>query len=118
MSDNSFEYVPEKDPKSVEPYFFVFCSPDGTNDGSLADDGELQGATITSATVTPESGLTLDSKNRDAVTIGSVSYSAGTVVSAWYSGGEDGEEYEVECVAVLSDSRTLVKTMIVPVEEG
>lgn len=110
------EYAPEKDPNSVEPYFFIWCDIDGTNDGSAGDTGELQGATIsTISAVTADSGLTVDSSNKNAVTIRGVSYGANTVVTAWLSGGSDGVDYNLLCRIVTSDSRTLDKTMIIPV---
>jgi hypothetical protein len=111
-------YVPSKDPNNVEPYFFVWCDKDGTNDGTASDDGELQGATISSYTVTAESGLTLDSDNKDAVTIRGVDYGVNTVVSAWVSGGTDDTDYTLQCRIVTSDSRTLDMTMIIPVREN
>lgn len=107
--------VPEKDPNSVEPYFFVWCDPDGTNTGSATDDGELQGATIASYTVTPASGITKDSDNKSAVTIHGVTYGANTVVTVWLSGGTVDADYSILCRIVTSDSRTLDATMTVPV---
>jgi hypothetical protein len=107
--------VVPKDPNSVEPYFFIWCDRDGTNTGGATDEGELQGATISSFTVTPASGLTVDSSNKNAVTIRGVSYSANTVVTVWYSGGTDLTDYDVLCRIVTSDSRTLDQTMRVPV---
>jgi hypothetical protein len=107
--------VVPKDPNSVEPYFFVWCDRDGTNTGGATDEGELQGATISSITVTAATGLTLDSSNKNAVTIRGVSYSANTVVTAWLSGGTNGEDYDVLCRIVTSDSRTLDQTIRVPV---
>ena len=110
--------IDPKDPKGVEPVFFRFCSPSGLNDGSASDTGKLAGATISSITsVTAASGLTVASYDKNAVTIDGISYSANTVVTAWLSGGTDGTDYEVECVIVTSDSRTLVKTMVVPVAQ-
>ena len=110
--------VVPKDPNSVEPYFFVWCSRDGTNDGSAEDTGELQGATISSFTVTAASGLTVDSSNKNAVTIRGVSYSASTVVTVWLSGGTAGTSYDVLCRIVTSDSRTLDQTIRIPVESS
>lgn len=107
--------VPSKDPNNVEPYFFVWCSQSGTNNGGAADTGELQGATISSHTVTVPTGITRDSDNRSAVTIRGIAYSANTVVTVWLSGGTDGEDYDVLCRIVTSDGRTLDQTMRVPV---
>lgn len=109
-------YAPPKDPNSIEPYFFVWCDIDGTNSGAAGDDGELQGATIsTISAVTADSGLTVDSSNKSAVTVRGVSYAINTVVTAWFSGGTDGTDYNVLCRIVTSDSRTLDMTMVVPV---
>lgn len=110
--------APPKDPNNVEPYFFVWCDRDGTNTGASADDGELQGATISSYTVTVATGLTKDSDNKSAVTINGVSYGANTVVTVWVSGGTDGTDYDVLCRIVTSDSRTLDKTMTIPVRSN
>lgn len=110
------DYAPPKDPNSVEPYFFIWCDKDGTNSGAATDKGELQGATIsTIVAVTPDPGLTVDSSNKNAVTIHGVAYGINTVVTAWYSGGTDGTDYNVLCRITTSDSRTLDKTMVVPV---
>jgi hypothetical protein len=110
--------VASKDPNNIEPYFFIWCSKDSTNDGSASDTGELQGATIASYTITVDSGLTKDSDNKNAVTIRGVSYSANTVITVWVSGGIAGTNYNVVCQIVTSDSRTLEKTMIIPVTEN
>ncbi len=110
--------MPPKDPDDVEPYFIVWCSPAGTNDGGATDHGELQGATISSCDWTVPSGITEDSNNTDAVTIGSVSYSANTVSTIWVSSGTDKVDYTLTCKITTSDSRTLSKSIIVPVRES
>lgn len=107
--------VPSKDPNNVEPYFFVWCSRDGTNTGSSTDTGELQGATISSYTVTVPAGITKDSDNKSAVTIRGTTYAINTVVTVWLSGGTDGMDYDVLCRIVTSDARTLDQTMRIPV---
>lgn len=109
--------VPSKDPNNVEPYFFIFCDEDGTNDGSASDTGELQGQTISSNTLTI-TGATKDSDNQDAVTIAGVSYDVNTVVTAWLSAGVAGVDATLQCRAVTSDARTLDATMIIPVVEN
>lgn len=109
------DYAIPKDPNSVEPYFFVWCDKDGTNTGGATDTGELQGATISTKTVTAGSGITADSSSLAAVTIKGVSYAINTVVTVWLSGGTDGTDYDILCRITTSDSRTLDKTMIVPV---
>lgn len=109
-------YAPEKDPNNIEPYFFIWCDKKtGLNDGSTGDDGDLQGATISTKAITSPSGITVDSSSLAAVTIHGVSYAINTVVTVWLSGGTDGADYEISCRITTSDSRTLDKTMIVPV---
>ena len=107
--------APPKDPESVEPYFIVWCSKDGTNDGSESDFGELQGATITTGTWTVPSGITKDSDNKSAVTIHGVLYSVNTVCTIWLSGGSDESNYTLTNRIVTSDNRTLDKTIMIPV---
>jgi hypothetical protein len=113
---NSF--MPAKDPNSVEPYFIVWCDEDGTNTGATTDGGELQGATIATATWTVPTGITKDSSNQNLCTIAGVSYAVNTVCTIWLSGGTTGEDYPLNCSITTSDSRTLQKTIVVPVREA
>ena len=113
MSSNVF--APPKDPDEIKPYHIVWCDKDGTNTGSATDDGELQGATISTSTWTVPTGLTNQSDNKSAATIHGVSYSANTVATIWLSGGTDGTDYNVTNRVVLSDGRTLDKTITIPV---
>ena len=110
-------HLPSKDPDAVEPYFVVWCDKDGTNDGSATDDGELQGATISSATWTVPTGITKDSDNTSAVTIKGVTYGANTVATIWLSGGTAGTSYSIVCEIDTSDSRTLNQTIVIEVAE-
>jgi len=49
----SYSEAEAHDPDTLnDPYYFVWCSPDGTNDGTINDTGELQGRTIVSYTLT------------------------------------------------------------------
>ena len=109
--------IAAKDPNSIEPYFFVWCDRDGTNTGAATDDGELQGATIASYTVTVPTGITKTTDSKAAVTIHGITYGINTVVTCWLSGGTDGTDYDINCQIVTSDSptRTLEKTMTVSV---
>ena len=107
--------LPPKDPDAVEPYYIVWCDIDGTNDGGASDDGELQSATISTATWTVPTGITKDSDNKDAVTINNVSYGANTVATIWLSAGTDNTDYDLLCRIVTSDSRTLDKTITIRV---
>lgn len=117
MSHNS---VPSKDPDNEEPFFFVWCDRDGTNDGGTSDDGDLQGAQIASYTVTVPSGITKASDNKSAVTIHGVNYVADTVVTVWLSGGTVDTDYEILCEIVTDEAtpRTLRQRMTVPVRYG
>jgi hypothetical protein len=108
-------YMPSKDPNSVEPYFVVWCDEDGTNNGLAADGGELQGATIATATWTAPTGITKVSSNQNAVSIGGVSYAANTVCTIWLSGGTNRVDYALVCRITTSDGRTLDKSIVVPV---
>jgi hypothetical protein len=115
------QIAPTKDPNNVEPYFFIWCSKKtGLNDGSASDTGELQGATITSYTVTVPAGITKDSDNKSAVTIHGVNYAISTVVTVWLSGGTDGTDYDVLCRIVTNETpaRTLDATMTIPVRSN
>jgi len=107
----------EKDPNSVEPYFIVWCDVDGTNDGTASDNGELQGATISTTSWTLESGITKDSDNTSSVSIKAVSYATNTVSTIWLSGGTSGTTYRCTNRITTSDSRTLDKSIFVPVLE-
>ena len=109
------KYLPSKDPDSIEPYFVVWCDKDGTNTGAAGDDGELQGATISTVTWTVPTGITKVSDNKDAITINGVSYAASTVCTIWLSGGTAGTDYSLGCKIVTSDSRTLDQTIVIPV---
>ena len=111
-------YVPPKDPNSIEPYFIVWCDNDGTNTGAGTDDGELQGATISTAAWTLPTGITKDSSNQNIVIIHGVSYAANTVCTIWLSGGTDNTDYDLLCRITTSDGRTLDKTITVPVRSS
>src|SRR5512146_2074023 len=104
---------PAKDPNSVEPYFIIWCDINtGLNDGSSSDHGELQGATISTATWTFPAGITKDSSNQSVVTIHGVTYAINTVTTVWISGGTDDTDYTITCRITTSDSRTLDKSVV------
>jgi len=87
----------------------IYCDPDGTNDGSKDDDGELQSATISSVTsITPDpaAGLAINSKNLVATNIHGDSYLINTLINVWMAATVAGN-YKVEIIAVTSDGRTL-----------
>ena len=107
--------LPEKHPSSVEPYFIVWCDADGTNVNNADNSGELAGATIASSTWTVPTGITKASSDTGAVVIGGVSYAVNTVSTIWLTGGTDGQDYDLLCVITTSDSRTLARSIRVPV---
>jgi hypothetical protein len=109
--------LPSKDPDDVEPFFAIWCSKDGTNANTVADTGELKGATISTSAWTVPSGITEDSSNTAAVTIKGVSYSNATVATIWLSGGTAGTEYELTNKITTSDSRTLSQSITIEVKE-
>lgn len=109
---------PAKDPDDTDKYFMIWCSEDGTNDGSDTDTGMLQGATISSTAITVPSGLTLEDNNTSSVSIRGVTYAENTVVSFTFSGGTADTEYTVLCRATLSDGRILDQSAILPVKEN
>lgn len=70
-----------KDPDAVLPYTLNWASPDGTNDGTSADTGWLQGNTIASSSWTvegPDALLVIDSDS-NTTKAATVVLSGGTV---------------------------------------
>lgn len=116
------DILPSKDPDNIEPYFAIWCDETGLNDGSLNDHGELQGATILTATwifpVIDPPELIKDSSNENAITIGGVIYPVNTVCTIWLSGGTANKDYPLTCRITTSDGRTLDKTIIISVRNG
>jgi hypothetical protein len=108
--------LPAKDPDDVEPYFVVWCDEDSTNDGSAGDDGELQGATISTSEWTVPSGITRDSDNTDAITIKGVTFLVDTVAAIWVSSGTIGM-HELTNKIITSDGRTLSQSITIEVKE-
>jgi len=95
---------PDKHPSSTsDPFFVIWCDEDGRNDGTVRDDGELQGRTLSSITWTVPSGITKVSDNTNAVTIKDIDYLVNTVASIVLSGGTNGQTYEFTCLATFSD---------------
>lgn len=110
--------LPDKDNANIEPYFVVWCDKEGINNGTDDDDGELQGATISTSawTVTPV-GLTIVSNNTAAVTIHGVVYPVNTVATVWVSGGTDGEQYTLTNQITTSDAKTLNRSILIRIRE-
>ena len=94
-----------KDPEAVLDYKFDFAN---TTNGGDKPDWLESGETISTRTVTVDSGITKDS---DSIT------DAGTSVTVWLSGGTAGQNYKVVCRIVTSASRTDERTMIIQVRE-
>lgn len=83
-----------KDPEAVLDYKFDWAA---STNGTGVSDWLASGETISSRTVTVESGLTKDS---DSLT------DTNTSVTVWLSGGTAGTVYTVTCHIVTSDNRT------------
>ena len=82
-----------KDPDAVLDYAFDWS------------DWLATGETISSHTITTETGLTKDSDSESS-----------GVVTVWLSGGTAGEDYDVACKIVTSASRTDERTMTIRVK--
>lgn len=94
-----------KDPDAVLDYKFDWkTKSNGRGFADWLDTGE----TITSITVTPATGITVDSSS---IT------DAGTTVTVWLSGGTAGTEYTVACRIVTSAGRTDERTGTISVSE-
>ena len=112
--------LPDKDPNDTnKAYQFIWCSLNGTNDGTLSDTGRLQSRTIASYTIVEGANNTTTkaSDNKDAATVGGVSYSANTIVTIKVNGGTDGNQEYYTCRATLSDGEILDKTITFKVAE-
>jgi hypothetical protein len=94
-----------KDPSAILDYKFDYANT--TNGGTKAD-YLASGETITTATVTAETGLTV------------TSYSAtnsSTSVTAWLSGGTVNADYLVTCRIVTSANRTDERSIRIKVRD-
>jgi hypothetical protein len=69
-----------KDPDAVLPYSINWASEDGTNDGTSADSGWLQGDTIAASTwaITGPDALLVQDSESESGTIATIVLSAGT----------------------------------------
>lgn len=85
-----------KDPDAVLDYKFDWS------------DWLASGETISTRTITPETGITVDS---DSIT------DTSTSVTVWLSGGTAGNVYDVACLITTSDSRTDERTMKIRCQE-
>lgn len=113
--------LPSKDPDNVEPYFVIWCDIEtGLNDGSKHDHGELQGSSISTVEwIFPEgSELSKKTSNQNALTIAGVAYAVNTVCTIWLENGLANKDYPITCRITTDDSRTLDKTIIIPVRDA
>jgi hypothetical protein len=107
-----------KDPNATDKFHVVWCTlSTGLNDGTAADEGKLQGATISTSTWTVSTGITKEADDTDSVTIQGVTYGVDTVANISLSSGSAGSEYELVNRVTTSDARTLDKTITIKVEE-
>ena len=104
-----------KDPDAIDFYYVIWCSKDGTNDGSADDTGELQGATISSDTWVVPTGITEVASDNAEITIKGVTYAISTSSTIKLSGGTINTDYELVNRIVTSDGRTLDKTITIRV---
>lgn len=79
----------------------------------------LDGDTLSSHTVTADSGITVVSSdiNVAPVTIGARTYPANTVITIWLSGGTAGASYDLVVRVVTAGGRQTDRTITVWVEE-
>jgi hypothetical protein len=92
-----------KDPVGVLDYKFDWKA---LTNGSGAGDWVATGETISSHTITADTGITVDSSGPT---------DANTSVTVWLSGGTAGVDYEVACKITTSASRTDERTDVIRV---
>lgn len=93
----------KKDPDEVLDYLFDFKA---LTNGNGTEDYLQSGETISTYTMTVDTGLTKDSDTKT---------NADTSVKVWLSGGTLGNSYNVECDIVTSGGRTVSRTMTIVV---
>jgi hypothetical protein len=109
QTDFKFAFPEEKDPDAVLSYKFDFAPLTNNVSGATSDWLDTTNSeTISSVTVTAESGITKDSSS---IT------DSNTSVTVTLSGGTAGQDYEIECKPVTSTSLTVVRTGIVRVRQ-
>ena len=95
-----------KDPNAVLDYRFDWkAETNGSGDSDWLDSGETIEDTYT---ITPDSGITVDSDART---------DTNTSITIWLSGGTAGVDYEVACKVVTSAARTDERTIKIQVRE-
>lgn len=100
-SNNIFEK------RTTDVLDFKFDYANTTNGGTDPDFLE-SGETIATHSITPETGITVDS---DGIT------DAGTTVTVWLSGGANGRDYSISCEITTSGGRTKTDEIIVRVRD-
>ncbi len=91
--------IKTKDPDEVLDYKYDWKA---LTNGSGKEDILVSGETISTKTITTESGITVDSSS---VT------DTSTSVTVWLSGGTAGTSYIVACKITTTDSRTYERSM-------
>jgi hypothetical protein len=95
----------EKTVAEVLDYKFDFKPLGNSREGAESNYLE-SGETLASYTLTPETGITVDS---DALA------DTNTTVLVWLSGGTLNDTYTIECKAVTSDGRTVERAITVKI---
>lgn len=113
--------VPPKDPDSVIDYVWDWRARSNTTDPQ-GTDWLAPGETISSHTVTADSGLTVDSSATTSISThdgkgNTISLTDNTAVRAFLSGGTAGLTYTVRCRIVTSAGRTEDRSISVRVDE-
>ena len=106
-----------KDPHAVRKFHIVWCDRTGLNDGSSADLGDLQSATISTSTWFVPAGITKDSANNSELIVQGITYAENTSSTIWLSAGALGKDYDLVNRITTSDSETLDKTITIKVRE-
>ena len=101
-------YTMTKDPDGVLDYVFDWKADTNGSDDPFATDWLATGETVSTHTMTSESGLTVDSSSLT---------DTNTSVTAWLSGGTAGTDYDVTCHIVTSASRADDRTITISVRE-
>ena len=96
---------PAKDPDAKLDYKFDWAAK--TN-GNGQTDWLSSGETITSYTITADSGITVES---------SILSDSNTSVVVWVSGGTEAERYKITCRINTSLGRTDDRTAIIPIAQ-
>ena len=93
--------------------------PDSVLDYSVIWYPWLGSDTISSHTVTPDSGITVDSSavNGSDVIINDVTYPTGTVVILWVSGGTVDVDYGIDIFIVTVGGRKASRKITIPVRD-